>query len=92
MSEQTLRNIERAIEEHYQAEVAESAVKGMVVDWVVGFTVHGVVEIEDEGPVSAYANWYAAADSNPNASTHLAQWVSDEIAMSIGGVDDSEDD
>lgn len=93
MSEKTLRDLERAIEAHYEDELRElpDTPKGMVVDWVVGYTVHGIVEVEDK-PVSGYANWYAAADTNPNGCAHLAHWVGDEISMVIGGGYDEEDD
>ena len=96
MSEKTLRDIETAIQAHYddmlQYETGETAQRGMIVDWVVGWTVHGIVDVEDvDGvvrPVSGYANWWTGSDTNPNGQAHLAQWVGEEISMSIGGPDD----
>lgn len=89
MSEQTLRDLEKAVEAHYEDMLKEQTdtPKGMVIDWVVGFTVHGVVPV-DGTPVSGYANWYVSSDSNPNATAHLAHWVGDEISMIIGGSED----
>lgn len=94
MSKETLRELEKAIEAHYEDEVkdAEPGQKGMVIDWVVGYTVHGIVDVPGEGPVGGYANWYIAADTNPNGAAHLAHWVGDEIACVIGGGYDEDDD
>lgn len=98
MSEQTLRNLEKAIEEHYADELtyqSEDKQRGMIVDWVVGYTVHALVDVVDvDGvtrPVSGYANWWTGADTNPNGQAHLAHWVGEEIAMGIGGSAEDDD-
>lgn len=90
MSRETLQTIEAAIQAHYEDCLREQPdqEQGMMVDWVVGWTVHALVDIPGEGPSSGYANWWAGADTNPNGQAYLAQWVGTEIAVAVSGVDD----
>lgn len=87
-----MQAVEDAIRAHYEACLAEDADKqpGMIIDWVVGWTVHALVDVEGAGTVPGYANWWAGADTNPNGQAHLAHWVGDEIGSVIPGPDDDD--
>lgn len=90
MSKATLQAVEDAIQAHYEACLTEEsdAQPGMVIDWVIGWTVHAIVDVEGHGPTSGYANWWAGADTNPNGQAHLAHWIGDEVSAGIAGPDD----
>jgi hypothetical protein len=50
----------------------------VVIDWVVGYTVSNVIEVEGS-EVVGYANLHIAPLGNPNAHVGLAQWVAEDI-------------
>lgn len=83
MSADTLRGIEDAIRAHFEStfdgETREERRTAVIVDWVVGFTVSNIVEV-DGRQVVGFHNEYTSPDTNPNSQVALAQWVSDEIA------------
>jgi hypothetical protein len=82
VSVQTKQALEAAITAHYLSEAQddnEYRQNAVVVDWIVGFTVSNVVDVDGVGTVG-YANGFDSADVNPNGQAYLAQWVSLEIA------------
>jgi hypothetical protein len=92
MSRETLQAIEAAIQAHYQDCLTgqPETPPGMMIDWLVGWTVHALVDIPGEGPSSGYANWWAGDDTNPNGQAHLAHWIGEEISSVIPGAGDDE--
>ena len=89
MSKATLDAIADAIRAHYEANLEDQPDKqpGMIVDWMVGWTVHAIVDVDGD-LLSGYANWWAGADTNPNGQAHLAHWIGEEISSVIAGTDD----
>lgn len=86
MSAQSLQNLEDAIRAHFTATLAEDdgpeRQSAIVIDWVIGYTISNIVDVDGENVVG-YHNEYAAADSNPNSQAHLAQWVSNQISYTL---------
>ncbi|ROS28905.1 hypothetical protein EDF22_0637 [Rathayibacter sp. PhB127] len=87
MSAETKRALAEAIEAHYRSD-AEGDVPeretAVVVDWVVGYTVSNVVNIDGDDTVG-YANGYDSQDTNPNSQAYLAQWVATRIGDLLEG-------
>lgn len=94
MSAETLRHVEEAIRAHFQdtfdADTADERRTAVIIDWVVGYTVSNIVDV-DGANVVGYHNDYISADSNPNAQAHLAQWVSSQIAYVLDPTEDDDD-
>jgi len=64
---------------HSDEEHPRNAKGDVVVDWVVGFTISNVVDV-DGREVVGYANMHIAPLGNPNAHVALAAWVADDIS------------
>lgn len=83
MSDKTLNDVEEAIRAHFYDELSDPEHprhgKGdMVIDWVVGFTVSNIVDVDGKDVVG-YANRHIAPLGNPNSHVALAAWVADDI-------------
>jgi hypothetical protein len=90
MSAETKQNLEAAILAHFRSEAEndnEYRQSAVVVDWIVGYTVSNLVDVDGASTVG-YANGYDSADVNPNGQAYLAQWVSLEIAAMLETDDD----
>lgn len=87
MSGDLTDKVEDAIREWFEDSIKNHPREGkgdVVIDWVVGFTVSNIVEVEDDddeskADVVGYANWLITPLGNPNAHIGLARWVVDEI-------------
>lgn len=99
MSDATLRGVEEAILAHYKNEFQSQhdadpdRRSDMVVDWVVGYTISGVVEVEGKSIVG-YSNQTIEPRGNPNAHLGLSTWMVGEYEAVIDGrfADDDDDD
>lgn len=94
MSAETLRGIEDAIRTHFESTFDEDTLEvrrgAVIIDWVVGFTVSNIVDV-DGRQVVGFHNEYTSPDTNPNSQVYLAQWVAEEISDIVHGrVDDDE--
>lgn len=91
MSAATHAALEQAIEQHFLGELTDDASEerrtAMVINWVVGYTISNVVDVNGESVVG-YRNGSFSALGDPNAAAHLAGWVSDDIARVLDGDDD----
>jgi hypothetical protein len=84
MSNKSIQVIEDAIRAHLEDEHSDPyhprfGKNDQVIDWVVGFTVSNVIDVDGE-EVVAYANVSVSPQGNPNAHIALAIWVADDIS------------
>lgn len=91
MSVQTLQNLETAIREHFEStfdeDTNDSRRTAVVIDWVVGYTVSNIVDV-DGRQVVGFHNEYTSPDTNPNSQAYLAHWVSRHIDDALNGIED----
>lgn len=82
MSDATIRAIEEAIDAHFRSSFDENTKEArrgaVIINWVVGFTISNVVEVDGDEHVGYSNDWYAAP-GDPNAAVALAAWVSEDI-------------
>lgn len=83
MSARTLDALEDAIRDHFLDTIedtdSEALKSAVIVDWVAGFTISNIVEVDGRNVVG-FSNGYIGPDTNPNSQVALAGWVSDQIA------------
>jgi hypothetical protein len=95
VSAETLRGIEDAIRAHFEStfddDTNESRRSAVVIDWVVGYTVSNIVEV-DGRKVVGFHNEYTSPDTNPNSQAYLAEWVAGEIDELMHGRIEEDDD
>lgn len=88
MSADTIRGIEDALRAHFAStfdqDTHESRRNAVIIDWVVGYTVSNIVDV-DGRQVVGFHNEYTSPDTNPNSQAYLAQWISDELDDVIHG-------
>jgi hypothetical protein len=88
MSDQTLRAVEEAIEAHFADDIKRHNAemlnpdperqRDMVVDWIVGYTISGVVDVDGKDIVG-YRNMAIIPPTNPNAHVGLSMWLAEEM-------------
>lgn len=86
MSARTLDALEDAIRDHFLDTMDEDATddrkSAVLIDWVVGYTISNIVEVEGKNVVG-FSNDYIAADSNPNGQVTLAHWTGEQISYAL---------
>lgn len=71
--------LETALKEYVESVTEQEEAFPVVIDWIIGYTVSGIVETDEGGKTIAYANGCVRPDNNPNSQVTLAAWVAESI-------------